>query len=80
MSQHNENQRSVNDEHIDSATPTPSPLEEVQQHQQEMQQGLQQQNQDVENHPQNVQSEVPGQGIPSDIRHHPQRANRSHNS
>ncbi|HVF85293.1 MAG TPA: hypothetical protein VM821_04880, partial [Abditibacteriaceae bacterium] len=60
-------------EHIDSAEVNPSPLEKVQQHQKEMQQSLGQKSDNVEEHPPNNQSEVPGQGIPSDRRHHPQR-------
>ena len=71
--------KSVEDENIESATPTPSPLEQVKQHQAEMQQSLQQHSDDAEERVQNANSEVPGQGVPSDIRHHPQRNNGSHN-
>ena len=76
----NNKNQSVEDEHIDSATATPSPLEAVKQHQAEMQQGLQQKSIDTENGTGDHNSQVPGRGVPSDIRHHPQRANRSHNS
>lgn len=69
---HDKNQ-SVEDEHIDSAEANPSPLEQVQQHQKEMQQSLHQKSDNVEEHPQNDQAEVIGEGIPSDRRHHPQR-------
>lgn len=71
--------KSVEDEHIDGATPTPSPLEQVRQHQAEMQQGLHQKSDDVEERTQDSNAQVPGQGAPYDIRHHPQRDNRSHN-
>ena len=64
---------SVEDEHIEGATANPSPLEKVQQHQAEMQQSLHQKSDDVEERTKDPQAEVPGQGIPSDIRHHPQR-------
>lgn len=75
---HDKNQ-SVEDEHIDSATPTPSPLEQVKQHQAEMQQSLQQHSDDAEERVSEANAQVPGQGVPSDIRHHPQRNNSSHN-
>lgn len=75
----NDHNNSVEDEKIEGATPTPSPLEKVQKHQAEMQQGLQQHSEDAENRVSEANSQVPGQGVPSDIRHHPQRNNGSHN-
>lgn len=75
---HDKNQ-SVEDDNIESATPTPSPLEQVQQHQAEMQQSLHQHSDNAEGRVSEANAEVPGQGVPSDIRHHPQRNNSSHN-
>lgn len=55
---------------------TKTPLEAVKQMQREREQGLREKSHQTEDLSGDITPEVPGQGPPPDIRHHPQRDQR----
>jgi len=64
-------------QHIENdSDQTKTPLEAVKQMQQEREQGLREKSHQAEDLNQDNTPEVPGQGPPPDIRHHPQRDQR----